>query len=500
MFRFGDIARENKGSVFNLVLSFCMLLLGPYLIHEIKLVKELDHTNFVIAFLLLFGLLAEPYGLYIKINSIYASDHRERDFTGRFIYLWLAHCVITVLTTLTMAFAMPGPLKWLNLPLFWIIGIKEFILLFFLLSKGILIKDEGDKKPKLKKEIKKIPEQKVFLADIILSIYAFLVFAVTWQSVGASGFLSGIMNELADSFLFRLFMYTFMFFLIYYPIRMGHFIEEWLAKRTPEQKRNYRLSLLVAMASCIGPLFVGAKVPEADEINLTDRAGRTPLIKAIEYEPQPYLKRLIDAGADMNAQDTSGRTALHYAAKGGRYEAMELLLQSGANPNIRSKSGGTPLALTAGFRHYDAMEMLLKYGADPNIPYYDGDTPLMVAAEQGFSPENIELLLKYKADANQQNENGYNAIMKFSHYHNITDEKDKKILQLLIEKTDLKQRDKKGHSIVWHATGYNGWAYTDVASYLIGAGASFDSTDIINKGGYNILTGEVLETVDSTGD
>jgi len=494
MFRFGNIGRDNKGAVFNLVFSFLILVVGPWYIKEVKLVKEFEDTSLVIALLLLLGVLAEPWALYIKIRSIYASTNVKRDLTGRFIYLWMAHCVVTVLTVLTMAYAMPGSLKWINMPLFWLIGTKELVFLFFLLNFGIVDLDENGKEIK---KVNKISNRKIFLADILLSVYAFLAFGVTWQSVGATGFLQGTMNELADSVLFRLFTYTFMFFMLYYPIRLAQFIEEWLSNRTKQQKRYYYLSLLVTMISCIGPLFAGAPVPDAKEINFANRAGKTPLIEAIEYEPLPYLQRLIEAGANINAQDTSGKTALHYAAKGGRYEAIELLLENGADPNIQSKSGGTALALTAGYRHYEAMEILLKYQADPNLAYYDGDTPLMIAAEQGFGPENIELLLKYKANASLQDSNGYNAIMKFSHYHNISDEKDKKILQLLIEKTDLKQRDKKGHSMVWHATGYNGWAYTDVASYLIGSGASFDSTDIINKGGYNILTGEWLETADT---
>lgn len=484
MFRFdGDTARDNKGAIFNLVFSLLVLLIGPWYIKEVKLVKEMDHTSFWVAFLLLAGILAEPWALHIKIRAVYANTDVKKDLTGRCIYIWMAHCVVTVLTVLTMAYAMPGPLKWLNMPLFWIIGVKEFVFLFFLMSFAIVDLDEKGNEVKRKK----IPEQKVFWADAALTSYAFLMFGVTWESVGATGFLQGTMNELADSFLFRIFTYTFMFLLLYYPIRLAQFLEEWLTVRTKEQKRNYRISLLLTMIACIGPLFMGGRIPEADEINQKNRAGKTPLVVAIEYEPLPFLKRLIEAGADVNACDTSGKTALHYAAMGGRYEAVELLLQKGADPNIRNKSGGTPLALTAGYRQYEAMEILLKYGADPNISYYDGDTPLMIAAEQGFKPENIELLLKYKADANRQDTNGYNAIMKFSHYHNITDEKDKKILRLLIEKTDMKQRDKDGNSLVWHAMRYNGWSYKDIARTLIKAGATFDSTDIINEDGWNLL-------------
>jgi len=492
MFRLGgDMARDNKGAVFNLVFSFLILAVGPWYIQELKKVKEFGDTNFMIAFLLLLAFIAEPWALYIKIKSVYANADVRRDLTGRFVYLWMAHCVVTVLTTLTMAYAMPGPMKWINMPVFWIIGARELVFLFFLLGLGIVTYDEEGKETKPRK---KFTDKQVFWADAALSVYAFLAFGVTWQSVGATGFLQGTMNELADSVLFRLFTYTFMFFMLYYPIRLGQFIEEWLVVRTKEQKRNYRLSLLITMASCIGPLFVGASLPDAGEINLPDRTGKTPLLRAVEYEPLNYLERLIEAGADINAQDTSGKSALHYAAEGGRYEALELLLQSGANPNIRGKSGGTPLALTAGFHHAQAMEILLKYKADPNIPYYDGQTPLMVAAYQGFDAGAVKLLLKYKARASQQDTSGWCAISYFSHTNNIVDDEDSTILALLIKNTDLGLRDKDGHTLVWHAMRYNGWPYTDVAGALIKAGAAFDSSDIINLDGWNLLESRYMET------
>lgn len=486
MFRIGDLARDNKGAVFNLLFSFLVIVVGPYYIHAIELVKAYEQTNALIAFLLLVFIIAEPFALYFKINSIYAAEHVKRDFTIRYVLLWVAHIFITIMTVTVMAFAMPDPIKWLNIPFFWIVGIKEFLFLFFLLNRQV--SDEPDKKGNAPQPLKKVSERSVFLSDVILSVFAFLVYGITWQSVGASGFLGGMMNDLADSILFRLFTYLFMFTLIYYPIRLGHFIEEWLTNRSKQQKRNYYLSLLLTMTACIGPLFRGPGLPPADEMNLKDGAGKTPLISGVEYEPLPYLRALIENGADINARDTSGYTALHYAAKGGRTEAVKLLLELGADPNKQANDGGTALALTAGFSHVEALKLLLQYHADPNLAYTDGDTPLNIAAEQGLSPECVEWLLKYKADADHQDDNGYNAIMRFSHYHNISDAKSERILQLLIDHTDPQQRDNKGRTMVWHALRFNGWPYTDVAKALMRAGVAWDSTDIINKDGWNLLT------------
>ena len=491
MFRFGEIARENKGIVFNLVFSFLVIVAGPFYIHEIKLIRDLDHTNFFIGFTLMLFLLAEPFALYFKIRSVYYGTHKKQDLGARVIFLWIAHIVITVQFAIVMAFAMPHPLKFVNIPLFWIIGIKEFVSLFLLV--GPWGENKPDKDGNSMPKPKEISEKKVFICDVILTIFAFLAFGICWQSMGPSGFLSGTMNELADNFTFRIFAYVILFFIIYYPIRMGHFIEEWLTERTKEQKRNYRISFFITMASFIGPMFTGPDIPPADEINQKNSAGKTPLISAIEYEPIPYLRSLIEHGADLNVQDTSGYTALHYAAKGGRVKVVELLMKYHANPDLQNKSGGTALSLTAGFHHLEAMEMLLKYHANPDVPYYDGETALMEAAHQGYDPAAVELLLKYKAKASQQDTAGWCALSYFSHSNNTADEKGSKILDMLVKNTNLALRDNKGHTLVWHAMRYNGYGYTDVAKILLRAGAPWDSTDIINKDGWNQIEENFIE-------
>ena len=245
------------------------------------------------------------------------------------------------------------------------------------------------------------------------------------------------------------------------------------------------------------PLFTGPPLPDKIEVNVPDKAGKTPLISAISYEPLSYLEGLINIGADVNVQDTGGYTALHYVAKGGRVKAVELLLNHGANPDIQNKSGGTPIALACGVRRTEALSSLLHHHANPNIAYYDGETPLMVAAEQGFTPENIELLLKHGADASAQDKRGWNAIMRFSHYKNLVADYDRQIFYMLLKKTDLQQRDKDGHSMVWHATKYNGWSYDDVARALVTEGVAFDSSDLYSKYGVDIY-GNYIEKYDST--
>eukprot|EP01038_Epipyxis_sp_PR26KG_P009180 gene9180-12379_t len=89
-------------------------------------------------------------------------------------------------------------------------------------------------------------------------------------------------------------------------------------------------------------------------------------------------------------------------------EIEKLLQNTGANPNWpdSSKEGQTALMAT---KNKDIAELLIKYGANVNMQDDDGVTPLFYAA--GYDSGDIaELLLKYGANINHQDKFGETAL------------------------------------------------------------------------------------------
>ncbi len=105
-----------------------------------------------------------------------------------------------------------------------------------------------------------------------------------------------------------------------------------------------------------------------EQLNAKDSQGRTALYRAVSFNVQPAIvKLLIDAGVDPQGPDNDGRTLLHNLAEAmssyegtldpswDKQEALQsfeevarLLLSKGVNPSARDSSGKTALDLAQG--------------------------------------------------------------------------------------------------------------------------------------------------------
>lgn len=146
--------------------------------------------------------------------------------------------------------------------------------------------------------------------------------------------------------------------------------------------------------------YEGEECPTVVEANGYLKDGNTMIISAVRNNRVSFEKRkkkilwLISCGADVNKQDCNRRyfPPLTHAVQKNDYDMVEFLLKEcGANPNVGSRN---PFE-SGNVRHKN-----------------EGNMPLMVAAYHGR--ENIVRLLcqSEKISINQQDGNGFTALMK----------------------------------------------------------------------------------------
>jgi uncharacterized protein len=126
--------------------------------------------------------------------------------------------------------------------------------------------------------------------------------------------------------------------------------------------------------------------------------GEIILEYAIYWSPLPFIRALLELGADPNYADSPGFPSLIAALSTGRadkIEILQLLLTFGADVRQRGVNGYTPLHYAAAKDDPMAIELLLAHGADPTAKtYVDDDTTPLEEAERGRHPRAVEILRK----------------------------------------------------------------------------------------------------------
>jgi ankyrin repeat protein len=130
---------------------------------------------------------------------------------------------------------------------------------------------------------------------------------------------------------------------------------------------------------------------------------------AIYHSPLPFIRTLLEIGADPNPVNHAGFPPLIAALSSNRSRPgspartdvshiMRLLLSFGADPNQRGINDYTPLHMAVSERNLTAVEILLKAGADPFLRTQidDCETPRSMADNAGLR-EIAELLAACEA-------------------------------------------------------------------------------------------------------
>ena len=104
-------------------------------------------------------------------------------------------------------------------------------------------------------------------------------------------------------------------------------------------------------------------------------------LKAVKDRDVAKANDLSNAGPTLvNTRDlSSGETALHFVTRDRDGPWMRYLIEKGADVNQRDKEGVTPLIIAAEQRYTDGVRLLLAAGADVNLANRNGETPLIKA-------------------------------------------------------------------------------------------------------------------------
>jgi ankyrin repeat protein len=119
---------------------------------------------------------------------------------------------------------------------------------------------------------------------------------------------------------------------------------------------------------------------------------------AIYHSPLPFIRTLLELGADPNPSDHIGFPPLIAALSCSRSQAgsparpdviaiVELLLEFGVDPNQRGINDYTPLHMAVAERNLRAIRVLLNAGADPlaKTRIDEHETPRAMAVAAGLT-------------------------------------------------------------------------------------------------------------------
>lgn len=159
-----------------------------------------------------------------------------------------------------------------------------------------------------------------------------------------------------------------------------------------EFKGNKQFSSLFLEAAASGQSkLIEIMLRHGADVNVTDEAGKTPLMLAVESGHKEIVELLIRQNAAIDMRDQHGHTALFRAAHVGNFDIASLLINAGSDVQIKSEYGNTPLILAVDAGNEEIARLLINQGVEIDAFNKAGDNALIVAMRR--SDKNIARIL-----------------------------------------------------------------------------------------------------------
>lgn len=133
--------------------------------------------------------------------------------------------------------------------------------------------------------------------------------------------------------------------------------------------------------------YIKALVEAGADINAKTENNTTPLLMA-ELLDENSIKFILASGANPNSLNYNGTSLLHSAAKRNRVSVCKALIKAGAIIHARTSTGSTPLHYAVTASSKEAIKFLIISGSDINAKTVKGTTALHIATEVLNTPED----------------------------------------------------------------------------------------------------------------
>jgi ankyrin repeat protein len=147
-------------------------------------------------------------------------------------------------------------------------------------------------------------------------------------------------------------------------------------------------------------------------ISTTDAKGRTALAWATARAQLDDMKLLIARGSVVDKMDSSGRSILLNAVDSSNNDGLRIILEAGANPNPVVPEGlfrSSPLIAAGIGSKLEMIKLLIKFGAEIDASNPEGWTALQ-AVTKAQNVECAHILLTCGADLSHMSKNGHSAL------------------------------------------------------------------------------------------